>query len=189
MIWPLKAITSPCIFCHFQVGASIITDDCHSIHTCQASGVVLSTNMTCDPNEICQVKNGVMGCYRQQCFLQANGTLTAFSGEVCTITVPGSYEIIQSCDQSRSADWFRVVVKLETCTPGVNTIVAVHVFFNGVMITLNTKHDVWVSVWTKPWQYSYLSYLKNVFITIKCSICVYRLMEGPWLRPLSPKIM
>ncbi|XP_067468831.1 IgGFc-binding protein-like [Thunnus thynnus] len=128
----------------YEVGASIITDDCHSIHTCQASGVVLSTNMTCDPNEICQVKNGVMGCYRQQCFLQANGTLTAFSGEVCTITVPGSYEIIQSCDQSRSADWFRVVVKLETCTPGVNTIVAVHVFFNGVMITLNTKHDVWI---------------------------------------------
>lgn len=106
--------------------------------------------MTCDPNEICLVKNGVEGCYRQQCFLKANGTITTFNGESGTITMLGAYEIIQSCDQSQSADWFRVVVKLETCTPGVNTIVAVYVFFNDVMIALNTKHDVWVSVWTKP---------------------------------------
>ncbi|XP_044028582.1 IgGFc-binding protein-like [Siniperca chuatsi] len=129
----------------YKVGESIISDDCLRIHTCQTSGVVLSKNMTCDPNESCLVKNGVMGCYIQQCFLSGNGTLTAFNGEGGTITVPGAYEIIQNCDQSQTSDWFRVVVKLETCTPGVNTITAAYVFFNEVMITVDKKHDVWIN--------------------------------------------
>lgn len=138
--------TLVCILCHLQVGESVITDDCHRIHTCQASGVVLSRNMSCDPNEHCQVKNSTMGCFPQQCVLGLNGTLTAFNGESGTVTVPGSYELIQSCDQSQTSDWFRVVVKLETCIPGVNSVVAVYVFFNEVMITFNNKHDIWVSV-------------------------------------------
>ncbi|XP_070702064.1 IgGFc-binding protein-like [Pempheris klunzingeri] len=129
----------------YKIGESIMTDDCHRIHTCQASGIVLSTNMSCDPNENCLVKNGVMGCYVQQCLLDANGTLTAFNGDSGTIKVPGAYEIIQKCDQSQALDWFRVVVKFETCTPGVNTIVAVHVFFSEVMITVNSTHGIWAN--------------------------------------------
>lgn len=105
------------VICHLQVGQSIITDDCHRISTCQASGVVVSQNMTCDPNESCLVKNGVMGCYIQQCFLDSNGTLTAFNGDSGTITTAGVYEIIQNCNQSQTTDWFRLLVKLEMCTP------------------------------------------------------------------------
>lgn len=90
-----------------------------------------------------------MGCHPQQCVMGPNGTLTAFNGESGIVTVPGAYELIQSCDQSQTSDWFRVVVKLETCTPGVNSIVAVYVFFNEVMIAVNNKHDIWVSVWFK----------------------------------------
>lgn len=135
--------------CHLQIGESIITDDCSRIHTCQASGVVVSKNMSCDHNESCMVKNSKMGCYIQQCFLGSNGTLTTYNGEVGTIMVPGAYEISQSCSQSQTLDWFRVVVKVEMCTPGVNTILAVYVFINEVMITVTNKHDVWVSVWIK----------------------------------------
>ncbi|GLD63936.1 IgGFc-binding protein-like protein, partial [Lates japonicus] len=129
----------------YKIGESIITDDCHRVHTCQASGVVLSKNMTCDPNESCQIKNGVMDCFPQQCFLDANGTLTAFNGDSGTVTVPGAYEIVESCDQSQTSDWFRVVVKLEMCSPGVNTIVAVYVFFNDMMITVDNKHNIWTN--------------------------------------------
>nr|XP_046274005.1 IgGFc-binding protein-like [Scatophagus argus] len=129
----------------YKIGESIISDDCHRISTCQASGVVISKNMTCDPNESCLVKNGVMGCYIQQCILDANGTFTPFSGGGGTITVPGSYEFIQNCNQSQTSDWFRVVVTLETCTPGVNSILSVNVFFNEVVITVNNKHGVWIN--------------------------------------------
>lgn len=129
----------------YRVGESIISDGCHRIHTCQSSGVVLSKNMTCDLNENCLVKNGVMGCYIQQCFLNGNGTLTPFNGEGGTITVPGAYEIIQNCKKSQTSDWFRVVVKLEMCTPGVNSIIAVYVFFNEVMVTVNNKHEVFIN--------------------------------------------
>lgn len=131
------------------MGESIITDDCHRITTCQASGVVLSQNMSCNPNERCMVEKGVMGCHAVQCLLSANATLTEFNGTGGLITVPGAYEMIKSCDVNSTSDWFRVVVKLEACTPGVNTIVAVYVFFNQGMITINSKHDIWVSVWTK----------------------------------------
>ncbi|KAM9340233.1 IgGFc-binding protein-like [Symphorus nematophorus] len=129
----------------YKVGESIVTEDCHRMHTCQASGVILSKNMTCDPNESCQVKKGVMGCYIQQCFLGANGTLTAFNGDSGTVTMPGAYEIIQSCDQSQTSDWFRVVVKFDMCTPGVNTIVGVFVYFSDMEITVNRKHGIWVN--------------------------------------------
>lgn len=74
-----------------------------------------------------------------------NGTLTAFNGESGVVTVPGAYEIIQNCDQSETTDWFRVVVKLNMCTPGVNSIMAVYMFFNDVMIIVNNKYDIWVS--------------------------------------------
>ncbi|XP_031722449.1 IgGFc-binding protein-like [Anarrhichthys ocellatus] len=129
----------------YMIGESIITDDCHRIHTCQASGVVVSQNMSCDPNERCMVEKGVMGCHVQHCLLEANGTFTAFNGVDSIITVPGAYEIIQSCDVSPTSVWFRVVAKLEMCTPGVNTLTAVYVFFNEGVITVNRKHDVWIN--------------------------------------------
>lgn len=129
---------------HLQVGESVITDNCRRRHICQASGVVLSQNMTCKADELCQVKDGVMGCYLQQCFLGADGTLAPFDGEGGTIAEPGAYEIIQNCERTLTSHWFRVVVKLERCNPGVNTVAAVYVFFKDVMITVNDKHGVWV---------------------------------------------
>ena len=90
-----------------------------------------------------------MSCQLRHCFLDANGTLNQFNGEGGTIAEPGSYEIIQSCDVSQTTDWFRVVAKLGTCTPGVNSIVAVYVFFNDMMISVNSEHDIWVSVCIK----------------------------------------
>ncbi|XP_037329243.2 IgGFc-binding protein-like [Pungitius pungitius] len=129
----------------YMIGDPIITDDCHRINTCQASGVVLSQNMSCNSNERCLVEKGVMGCHPIRCRLGANGTLTEFNGTAGLITVPGAYEIIKSCDVSSTSGWFRVVVKLETCTPGVNTIVAVYVFSNERMITVNSKHDIWIN--------------------------------------------
>lgn len=127
-----------------QVGESIITDDCHKVHTCQVSGVVLSSNMSCDPNEACLVKNGVMNCYVQQCFLDSNATLTAFNGDTGTVTTPAAYDILQNCDQSQTTDWFRVVARLEACSPGAMSVVALHVFFNDMMITVTSSHGVWV---------------------------------------------
>ncbi|KAI4817690.1 hypothetical protein KUCAC02_011073 [Chaenocephalus aceratus] len=129
----------------YKVGETVITDDCHRMHTCHASGIVVSKNMTCDPDQSCLVKGGVMSCQLQHCFLDANGTLNQFNGEGGTITEPGSYEIIQNCDVSQTTDWFRVVVKLETCTPGFNTILAVYVFFNDMTISVNSKHDIWIN--------------------------------------------
>ncbi len=89
-------------------------------------------------------KGGVMGCYIQQCSMDSNGTLTAFMGETGTISVPGYYDIIQHCNQSQT-DWFKVVVNIQMCTPGVNTIMAVYLFFDDMMITLSNKHSIWVS--------------------------------------------
>ncbi|XP_047461425.1 IgGFc-binding protein-like [Mugil cephalus] len=129
----------------YKMGESLITDDCSKIHTCQASGVVLTSNMACDPNESCQIKNGVMACYAQRCLLGSSGTLTAFNGNGGTVSVPGSYELTRNCIQSQTSGWFRVVVKLDKCTSGLNTIMAVYVFFSDMMVTINYKHEVWIN--------------------------------------------
>lgn len=102
--------------------------------------------MTCKSDTTCLVKNGVRGCYLKQCMMTADGTFTPISGEAGTIAAPGAYEIIKVCNQSSTSEWFRVVVKLEICgNPGVNMLVAVYVFFNDLMITINSKHEIWVS--------------------------------------------
>ncbi|XP_075995597.1 IgGFc-binding protein-like [Genypterus blacodes] len=129
----------------YKVGESVITDNCRRKLICQDSGILLSQNITCEADELCQVKSGVMGCYLQQCFLGSNGTITPFSGDGGTITKSGTYEIIQNCEHNQTSHWFRVVVKLERCNPGVNTILAVYVFFKDVMITVNYKHGVWIN--------------------------------------------
>ncbi|XP_056154019.1 IgGFc-binding protein-like [Lampris incognitus] len=130
----------------YKIGESFMTDDCQKIHTCQASGVVLSQSMTCDSDEKCQVKNGAIGCYPQQCVLGAGGTLTLFSGEAGSVTEPGFYEILKVFDQAAASDWFRVVVKFDLCgTPAVNTVMAVYIFFDETVIAINNQHAVWVN--------------------------------------------
>lgn len=105
------------------------------------------------------VKDGKMGCYLQQCSLESNGTVTAFSGDVTAFTQPGAYVILQNCNET--ADWFRVVAKMEMCSR-VNTVLAVYVYFDDATVTINHKHNVWVSVWMQTFTWKISSHVAVV---------------------------
>ncbi|XP_041740717.1 IgGFc-binding protein-like [Coregonus clupeaformis] len=42
--------------------------------------------------------------------------------------------------------WFRVVVKLQACgKTGLKSVVAVYVYFNDLIVTVNSKHEPWIN--------------------------------------------
>ncbi|KAK6323521.1 hypothetical protein J4Q44_G00058600 [Coregonus suidteri] len=42
--------------------------------------------------------------------------------------------------------WFRVVVKLQACgKTGLKSVVAVYVYFNDLIVTVNSKHETWIN--------------------------------------------
>ncbi|XP_051246250.1 IgGFc-binding protein-like [Dicentrarchus labrax] len=77
--------------------------------------------------------------------METGGSITLFSGTTGTIPVMGAYEIITHCDEL-AADWFRVVAKLQECTPtAVKSVVAVYIFFNDLSVTVTDKQETWVN--------------------------------------------
>ena len=124
----------------------MVSDSCYRTYTCQAPGVLLTQSMSCDSDETCQIKNGIMACDLKQCSLGGDGTLSDFNGGSGNIEDPGTYELVKVCDQAVTPKSFRVAVKLQKSgTPMINKIVAVYVFFDHVMISISNKHEVWVS--------------------------------------------
>ncbi|KAI4876219.1 hypothetical protein NFI96_017952, partial [Prochilodus magdalenae] len=126
----------------YKIGESLITDDCHERLTCLPSGEVKNESIGCQSNEVCQVKNGVRGCYRRQCLLEAGGSFTLFNGESWTITSTGAYDLVKLCNGT-SDEWFRVVAQLEACDQ--NSVAFVYVFLNDIFISVNSKQSTWVN--------------------------------------------
>ncbi|KAL6461279.1 hypothetical protein MHYP_G00312450 [Metynnis hypsauchen] len=130
----------------YKIGESIITDDCQVQLTCLPSGEVKHESMSCKSNETCTVKNGVQGCYSKQCALEAGGFFTFFNGETWTFTSLGAFELVKVCDEALVLEWFRVVVQVQACgQTGLNEIVALHVFFEDVLVTVTAEQEIWLN--------------------------------------------
>ncbi|KAK6327240.1 hypothetical protein J4Q44_G00028850 [Coregonus suidteri] len=130
----------------YKIGESVLSEDCQELCTCTASGEVKCEATKCKADESCQVKNGHLGCYLKNCLLETNGAFTLFNGRSGAITAMGAYEIIKVCDNALVEEWFRVVVTLQACgKSGLKSVVAVYVYFNDLMITVNSKHETWIN--------------------------------------------
>lgn len=129
-----------------QIGESVLSEDCQELCTCTASGDVKCEATKCKADESCQVKDGHRGCYLKKCLLETNGAFTLFNGRSGAISAMGAYEIIKVCDNALVEEWFRVVVTLQDCgKTGLKSVVAVYVYFNDLIVTVNSKHETWVS--------------------------------------------
>ncbi|XP_048849978.1 IgGFc-binding protein-like [Brienomyrus brachyistius] len=130
----------------YKIGESVISEDCRKICTCQATGAVVCKLAECQSDETCQIRNGKRGCYKNQCLLEAGGSFTLFNGISGDVTIKGSYNILEFCDQTVLTDWFRVVADVQMCgQAGDASVVAVHTFFEDMLITINNQRDVWVN--------------------------------------------
>ncbi|KAL2080138.1 hypothetical protein ACEWY4_023931 [Coilia grayii] len=130
----------------YKMGESVINDNCTERYTCEASGKVKVEHIHCKSDEVCKVKEGVRKCYQRDCLFEADGALTTFSGAGGKVDLSGAFEIIKVCDGALVEEWFRVVVKLHKCgNSGLKRIEAVYVFFEGLAITVNAKHETWAN--------------------------------------------
>lgn len=100
--------------------------------------------MKCNTDEVCQVENGVRGCYPKQCLLKTAGSFTLFNGTTWNIPSMGAYDLVKVCDDTIRGNWFRVVAELQE-RPEVLSTAAVHVFFENVLVTVTSPTETWVS--------------------------------------------
>ncbi|KAL2080137.1 hypothetical protein ACEWY4_023930 [Coilia grayii] len=131
----------------YKMGESVINEHCTERYTCDlSSGKVKVEHIHCKSDEVCKVKHGVRKCYQRDCLFEADGALTTFSGAGGNVDLSGAFEIIKVCDGALVEEWFRVVVKLHKCgNSGLKRIEAVYVFFEGLAITVNAKHETWAN--------------------------------------------
>ncbi|XP_026999588.2 IgGFc-binding protein [Tachysurus fulvidraco] len=126
----------------FKIGEVVVQEGCQEKMICQQTGIVKYESMTCKTDEICQIENGVTGCYPKQCKLEIAGSFTLFNGTIWNIPSMGAYDLVYVCDNTVIGMWFRVVGVLQERN-GVLTTVAVHVFFDNVLVTVTSQNDIW----------------------------------------------
>ncbi|XP_049331877.1 IgGFc-binding protein-like [Astyanax mexicanus] len=130
----------------YKIGQTVITEHCQERLTCLPSGEVKHESMKCNNDEVCRVKDGVLGCYPNQCMLGAGGSFTLFSGEAWTFTSTGAFDLVKVCDETVELEWFRVVVQVQACgQTGLSEVAALHVFFEDMSVTVGAKQDIWVN--------------------------------------------
>lgn len=100
--------------------------------------------MKCNADEVCQVENGVRGCYPKQCLLKAEGIFTLFNGTTWDIPSMGAFDLLKVCDDTATGIWFRVVAVLQERTRVLSNA-AVHIFFENVLVTVTAQNEIWVS--------------------------------------------
>lgn len=129
-----------------QVGQAAVDKDCKSKCVCQASGLVKCENLSCASGEVCDVRDGVRGCYvtQGQCGISPVGQLSSFDGMTGAIGTQGAFELASLCNEAAEL-WFRVVVDVRVCSKGMSPAVAtVYVFFKEALVTVNSQHVAWV---------------------------------------------
>ncbi|KAI4876213.1 hypothetical protein NFI96_017951 [Prochilodus magdalenae] len=129
----------------YKIGESLITQDCREHWTCLNTGVVKIDQMRCKSDEICTVKNGVRGCYPRQCMVKSGGFFNLFNGTIWNVPSTGAFDLVSVCPGASVGYWFRVVAEFESCNSGVLTPSAVYVFFENMLVTINSKHEIWLN--------------------------------------------
>lgn len=104
-------------------------------------------NQACAIGEICDVRNGTRGCYPQSvhCTFDTGDQLQTFDGAMGLVMRSGAFQMAFLWDE-KSQDWFRVVLDVRGCaTSGPVNVTIVHVFVQGMIITVNSHLHSWVS--------------------------------------------
>ncbi|KAI7798981.1 hypothetical protein IRJ41_016048, partial [Triplophysa rosa] len=130
----------------YEIGESEVQEGCYKLITCKPSGEVTREFIKCNGYEICQIQNGVRGCYPAQCLIEAGGSITLFSGISGGLAETGAYEIVKVCNDALDAQWFRAVVEVLMCgETGFKGVAAVYVFYEGGIISVNRELSTWVN--------------------------------------------
>ncbi|XP_067874724.1 IgGFc-binding protein-like [Heterodontus francisci] len=132
---------------YFKANEIIFTQGCMEKCTCFPTGAVLCEKVGCSANEVCQLRNGVRGCYITEgvCSVKEGQQFATFDGTAGQIQAPGTYELVSVCDES-SAVWFRALVEFRTgCEHEKLGGAAVYMYFEGAFIAVTEEKSIWVN--------------------------------------------
>lgn len=140
------------IFVFFsQIGETFVSDDCTTKYICPKSGQGHTEPVSCTSDETCGVRNGIRGCYPNQCIMGNDGVFTTFNGRVGDVTESGMYDLVKICDETLVEGWFRIVMNLETCgETGQMAAVGIIAFFDNVTVIFNREFETMVSLLKIP---------------------------------------
>ncbi|XP_078061429.1 IgGFc-binding protein-like [Mustelus asterias] len=152
---------------YFQAEEVIFTRNCLEKCTCYPTGVVVCEKVGCAANEVCQLRNGVRGCYTKEgiCSITEGRRLATFDGRAAEVRAPGIYEVASICDQ-RSAVWFRALVEFRACSKHAKLgAAAIYVYFEGAFIAVTEEKTIWVN--GQPVKQDQLPFKATSKVTIK----------------------
>ncbi|XP_063041987.1 IgGFc-binding protein-like [Engraulis encrasicolus] len=129
----------------YEIHQSVVNFDCTERYTCTPSGVVKQERIHCRSYEVCSVKDGIQGCYAQQCSIKPGGEFTLADGHHGIVHAAGTYEMVRVCSDHVDVDWFRVMVSFQPCGRGVKCVTAVYVFFDDLFMSIDSNQEAWVN--------------------------------------------
>ncbi|KAH0631341.1 hypothetical protein JD844_005630 [Phrynosoma platyrhinos] len=123
---------------------SIFSRNCTEKYTCSAPGQVTHEETTCQPDEICSLRDGILGCGPRegQCKVTPDAMFTSFDGASGKYFCSGVYDLASVCDENASS-WFRVAVNIGK---DVDDTLAVGKAVNGRSVKLPYKVSKTVTV-------------------------------------------
>uniref|UniRef100_UPI00398F5435 IgGFc-binding protein-like n=1 Tax=Pristiophorus japonicus TaxID=55135 RepID=UPI00398F5435 len=131
---------------YFQVDEETLTADCEEHCTCYATGAVLCEKAGCGHGEVCRLRAGARGCYREgKCLVGQDQQLTGFDGSSGQVMQAGAYELATVCAED-SDTWFRILADFRPCgAQGKLGVAAIYLYFKGAFIVVTKDKSVWVN--------------------------------------------
>ncbi|XP_069057214.1 IgGFc-binding protein-like [Pleurodeles waltl] len=130
---------------YIKVNESIVMPTCTQRCSCGIDGVAVCAPLTCGPNEVCEHRDNVLGCYRAHanCTINMGLDFISFDNQGGKVPSPGAFDLAFVCD-GKSKDWFRVVVDLQQCSVE-STKAVVFVFFWNAFFAVNDDRQFWLN--------------------------------------------
>ncbi|KAM4703003.1 IgGFc-binding protein-like [Rhinophrynus dorsalis] len=127
---------------YLKANESVISEDCRKHCTCK-DGSVSCTQFNCMESEICQLRDGLRGCYSReaQCNINNGQHFTTFDGVSGAYPV-GAFIMASSCNASTNGQ-FLVTVHRSQCSKG--STMTLHVFTSQGLITVNGIWESWLN--------------------------------------------
>ncbi|CAM5173834.1 unnamed protein product, partial [Natator depressus] len=136
-----------CVFqdIYYSEGERVVTENCTSRCECLGNGIMTCSELSCGPDEICKIQNGLRGCYpagTATCHIYGDPHYTTFDGKLHHFQGACNYTVVETCDNSSGS--FRVTTRNEhRGSPSWTAINSVALTLDGVHIALRKNRIVY----------------------------------------------
>ncbi|CAM4606866.1 unnamed protein product [Lepidochelys olivacea] len=138
-----------CVFqdIYYSEGERVVTENCTSRCECLGNGIMTCSELSCGPDEICKIQNGLRGCYpagTATCHIYGDPHYTTFDGKLHHFQGACNYTVVETCDNSSGS--FRVTTRNEhRGSPSWTAINSVALTLDGVHIALRKNRMVYIN--------------------------------------------